>query len=208
MLAGMNDSITAAENGANEEKNKQDAKASGGATSKGLETDLTAAEGVGGIMGAIVGVLGGWAIGDVIGGEFSMNIAILIGCVIGGGIGLISGTSNGNDQSPQANNQKQEQAEGGPAGNGFFYKNVCVTPGPEDGPDNPFLIGELINRSGQLFEIVNFSVSVYDDGGILLEARTASISNFPANSVKSFVVEFSNIKKHEIKKYKVDFAGR
>ena len=88
------------------------------------------------------------------------------------------------------------------AGNEFYYKNVSL----QSDQYELGCIGEIINKSGHNYTLVNFIISVYDDNGKLLDTSFINVSNIKNNETKSFLT-YLKVKAEAIKKYKIQFEN-
>ena len=66
-------------------------------------------------------------------------------------------------------------------------------------------IGEMVNDSGQPYQAVYFTLSVYDENGGLIDTGAISISNFEAAQTRSFDVYVEGVPSRFT--YKLDFEN-
>ena len=86
---------------------------------------------------------------------------------------------------------------------GFSYDNVHFKKSSSNYIE---IIGEITNHSGRSYQMVSFTLSVYDDSGNLLDTAPIVISNFRDGQTKSFstIVQASY---DELSRYKIDFEN-
>lgn len=88
-----------------------------------------------------------------------------------------------------------------PAGKGFFYENVSFKSGMINEA-----FGEMTNESRKDYQLVNFTLSLYDNDGKLLEVCYINMSNIFSGDTKSFTAYFDTLIS-EISSYKIQFEN-
>lgn len=85
----------------------------------------------------------------------------------------------------------------------FPYKNVSVR--SQFGTTE--MIGEMTNNSDKAYELATFTVSVYDDSGILIDTGNVLMSSFSQGATKSFQCNFLKIEPSQVSEYKIEFEN-
>lgn len=111
------------------------------------------------------------------------------------------------DQQQRQQRELERQFEGGMetpvVSDGFEFKNATLR------SDSGMIrvIGEVTNRSGKSYSVANFTVTLYDKKGKLLDTGHAIVSNLENGQTKSFEAPFTNVTTSEIDKYRIQFEN-
>jgi hypothetical protein len=90
-----------------------------------------------------------------------------------------------------------------PSDQGFEFKNVTTR------RDFSILkvLGKVTNKSGRSYSVANFTLTLYDRSGKVLDTEYSSVSHLPNGATKSFEIPVVGAWGDEIGRYKIEFRN-
>jgi len=90
------------------------------------------------------------------------------------------------------------------AGSNFYYKNINIVDSYAEEEDSGVnIMGEVVNKSGYLYTVVTFSISVYNFDGKVIALEQFYINNIYQEQAKAFKVHLNEVGSEQIERTEI-----